>query len=1116
MKIKSETSTTLEITHNDPKQLLRDVAEFFLKIGESEQKTEITRQVLAEEPNFDALQSFKRIDKTKRSIILLQDLKSFLEDTRVDLKDSQINILFQWIDKKRDKKIDWDEFIQQIMPKDKSFYKRIGKSLAELIAPKDKPLSIEAELSLSRVFEEEMNNLKQLDTFKHSFIGNPIFDIVEVFKAVDRGGKGYLIVDDIWSFWEWQRVGGVTFSMAERMFKRVDFVKRNKILFSNFIDLFLPKGIDGEVFRKQVLRHKDWFMQQELIEAQILGGGFPLQGRGGGRSGAYAPVNGQRGVGGGLRGQIGGVGALNLPKSGQNAPKGGYGVPDVSMQDGYIEIKLRHKDPKNNTSIKIQSPNKGRLKYNAEISAIDKKANKELISLYEVQAEKGKLLHGTQMVSSRDYSPSPGARKATTQRSFNVNMSATSRGIESYRENNTHRSRSRARGGPGDMAAIPENGLKGSKIGNSGLVPISSHRSNAMRLSHNGAGLGQDRPLGAQIVLQIDQNGQNLDNGQVGPEGQKAANQGNQDPSGALSTRQKGQNNLPSSRNAQNGQIPQTAQNGQNQAENAENSLYRFNQNPTTHATVTTNYHNAQNQDAPGTFRTRTSLSPDTRYKLTMSVTPDKESLLDTRSHYGRAGGYNNRRSPGKVHFQIDNQRGPRGARAGYPKTKSSFQTPTRLHLGTNKPFLGKGEAGVTASTRNPDFALQGRRDASGRKIDYRGRSSSQKGRRSRHNHPKYAYTAQNQLSTSFQNQSYYRPRNASRSKSREPSVHNHYSRNSRHSRASRNSRNSRSRPRSILKTPDRSLYNATTTAGHNKSINMDGMNERIFQTDRGTLHRSKSMPKYSPGLSPHKDNFDYQFQALNRAYNSRQKFHNQAILNDDLNRNTVIDILKMFQKILGNYAKIERKRINLSLRFDFCMLDLFRIIAAPKIEHVNSGDFLKLMTDLRMEGVTTRHAEMLMRMFSKNGTGYLAYDEFKEVFSPFDYEYKKPFLKRIPQGYGHLNNYTLNTLRLIRGVLKELVRTEVELDFYRKKIFSVNMVNIFNTLDLRMNGFITIDDLDDLYSHFGIRVPKKVLSGIMRLIDTDFDGKVTMDEFIEYLVPKDDKGYGSVGGEPL
>lgn len=85
---------------------------------------EVTRQILVENSNFDAIKAFKRLDYNLDGKITPQCLSLFLEENKIYLRTQCVNILFDVMDRDGDGFIDWPEFIKTIISKEVSFSER--------------------------------------------------------------------------------------------------------------------------------------------------------------------------------------------------------------------------------------------------------------------------------------------------------------------------------------------------------------------------------------------------------------------------------------------------------------------------------------------------------------------------------------------------------------------------------------------------------------------------------------------------------------------------------------------------------------------------------------------------------------------------------------------------------------------------------------------------------------------------------------------------------------------------------------------------------------------------------------------------------------------------------
>jgi hypothetical protein len=142
----------------------RILAEYLNHIGQIEEKVEVTRQVLVENRNFDAIATFRRLDYNGDGKITPQCLSLFLEENNIYLQAESINLLFDELDRDADGFIDWEEYIKTVISKECTFYEEgndLQQSMGNMVN-----LQPELEHSLCRIFEEELHGLIQMEKYK--------------------------------------------------------------------------------------------------------------------------------------------------------------------------------------------------------------------------------------------------------------------------------------------------------------------------------------------------------------------------------------------------------------------------------------------------------------------------------------------------------------------------------------------------------------------------------------------------------------------------------------------------------------------------------------------------------------------------------------------------------------------------------------------------------------------------------------------------------------------------------------------------------------------------------------------------------------------------------------
>lgn len=101
------------------------LAAFLLAVNEGERQIEIIRQILCEQEDFEPYAAFKRIDRYKKGVLNAVDIKSFLEDNKINFSEHDCDIFVQRYDIDGDGQLAYSEFLQGVLTLDNTVLRTI-------------------------------------------------------------------------------------------------------------------------------------------------------------------------------------------------------------------------------------------------------------------------------------------------------------------------------------------------------------------------------------------------------------------------------------------------------------------------------------------------------------------------------------------------------------------------------------------------------------------------------------------------------------------------------------------------------------------------------------------------------------------------------------------------------------------------------------------------------------------------------------------------------------------------------------------------------------------------------------------------------------------------------
>lgn len=201
----------------------------------------------------------------------------------------------------------------------------------------------------------------------------------------------------------------------------------------------------------------------------------------------------------------------------------------------------------------------------------------------------------------------------------------------------------------------------------------------------------------------------------------------------------------------------------------------------------------------------------------------------------------------------------------------------------------------------------------------------------------------------------------------------------------------------------------------------------------------------------------------------------------------------------------LEKYRTDLSLKPDFNLLDLFRMF---DIENKGYITFEEFRSGLYLFHLYPGHEDALL-LFTRYETvskGILNYTDFCDIFCPKSEEYSS-ILRTRPSYYIHKPYYRVSEYfhPETRGEIEHLLRTNLRVESSAETIRdhlslipSFNVMEAFNTVDMKNDGFLKQDQFKQLLEAHGIYT--KSCDLLVDRFDKSKDGKVTYAEFADGL----------------
>ena len=217
-------------------------------------------------------------------------------------------------------------------------------------------------------------------------------------------------------------------------------------------------------------------------------------------------------------------------------------------------------------------------------------------------------------------------------------------------------------------------------------------------------------------------------------------------------------------------------------------------------------------------------------------------------------------------------------------------------------------------------------------------------------------------------------------------------------------------------------------------------------------------------------------------------------------------ELVHWFQEEIKICRDVEKKKNELALRHDFNLIDAFRLFDKNDFGSISLADFEDTFKFFNFSAPRDE-IYLLLKHYSLNGR--LNFSEFSELMSPKQIEYARILRNRSPNSTEYLDNLNLfssETLNLILDTFRLILDAESLAERVRQKLtrmpdFSLHQA--FTSIDKDRNGFITIDEFQNILHTHGIFASSKDLQNLLSKYDKNRDGKVSYSDFVDEITPK-------------
>lgn len=215
------------------------LAQLLKSIADGEKEIEVTRQVLAEQPDFEPYTAFKRIDRDANSSISTWEIIDFLRDNELVVLERDIQALFKVYDSNRDSRLNYSEFLNMVLPKTSPALRQLATQRESYYVSRYETLPYEVEWALTRVIDKEINYNRKIELLKEDLSLRYDFNLLDAFRLIDEDRCGLIDLDAIYLFFKRNHIIASESDILA-LLRRTDQDGDGKLTYSEFVDAISP------------------------------------------------------------------------------------------------------------------------------------------------------------------------------------------------------------------------------------------------------------------------------------------------------------------------------------------------------------------------------------------------------------------------------------------------------------------------------------------------------------------------------------------------------------------------------------------------------------------------------------------------------------------------------------------------------------------------------------------------------------------------------------------------------------------------------------------------------------------------------------------------------------
>ena len=279
---------------------------------------------------------------------------------------------------------------------------------------------------------------------------------------------------------------------------------------------------------------------------------------------------------------------------------------------------------------------------------------------------------------------------------------------------------------------------------------------------------------------------------------------------------------------------------------------------------------------------------------------------------------------------------------------------------------------------------------------------------------------------------------------------------------------------------------------------------ERTFDTERKSayekslLNAAQDRANGGAGLPQYEKNSMSHFDITEGKTTSEQKSYKFPNHSSGMSWKEKDRLVSFLVEAVRDFRIQEQKRINVAMRFDLKLEELFMLADEDQVNSLSPEDFCRFVKKLEVD-LDFDSALFLFSVFDRDEDRFLDFEEFSQVFAPFNNEYREALLHKSNRRIVDIGLYDRETVKALRDCLATVFNVEKKLAHYKQELDG-RLYELFDLIDAKSTGSLTLQDFKDLFERHGFQASNMEVSALMARLDLDRDGRITPAEFLSEL----------------